>query len=142
MCFLCRNPALYYIPTLAEDLVVVERAVQNPEQGHQSCISLLDPDCQNYQQHFPGCGGQSYIDSTHLTWNSSKWNLAGFSGLNVEPSGLNDSLGDGVHSESNSQAENLHDWGSDLELASPRMFETCDLGSSLSTSISSVPFTG
>jgi len=138
----CRNPALYYIPTLAEDLVVVERAVQNPVQGHQSCIPLLDADFQNYQQHIPCCGGQSYIDSTHLSWNSPKWNLAGFSGLNVESSGLNDSLGDGVHNESNSQAETLHDWGSDLELASPRMFETCVLGSSWSTSISNLPFTG
>lgn len=139
---MCRNPALYYIPALAEDLVVVERAVENPVQGHQSCMPLLDPDCQNDQQHFPGCGGQSYIDSTHLTWNSPKWNLAGFSGFNVESSGLNDSLGDGVQIESNSQAENLHDWGSDLELASPRMLETCVLGSSWSTSISSMPSTG
>lgn len=102
----------------------------------------MDSDCQNDQQHFHGCGGPSYIDNSHLSWNSPKWNLAGFPGLDVASSDLNDSLGDGVHSESISQAENLHDWGSDLELASPRMFETCVLGSSWSTSISSMPFTG
>jgi hypothetical protein len=137
-----RNPALYYIPTLAEDLVLVERAVQNRALGHQQCIPLLGPDCQDDQLHYPGYGGQSYFDSTQFSWNSSKWNLAGFSGFNVESSSMNDSLDVVVHSESNSQAESLHDWGSDLELASPRMFETCVLGSSWSTSISSVPFTG
>lgn len=139
---MCRNPALYYIPNLADDLVLVERAVQNPVLGDQQCIPLLDSDCQDNQQHYPGFGSQSYIASTELPWNSPKWNLAGFSGFNVELSGINDSLSEGVHSESTSQAETLHDWGSDLELASPRMFETCVLGSSWSTSISSMPFSG
>ena len=141
ICVVCRNPALYYIPTLAEDLVLVERAVQNPVLGHQQCISLQDSESQD-EQHYPGYGGQSYIDSTQFTWSSPKWNLAGFSGFNVESSSMNDSLSEGVHSESNSQAENQHDWGSDLELASPRMFETCVLGSSWSTSTSSMPLTG
>ncbi|KAG0594840.1 hypothetical protein M758_UG114700 [Ceratodon purpureus] len=138
-----KNPALYCIPTLAEDLVLVERAVQSPGLGHQQCIPLLGRDCQDDQQQYPGYGGQSYIDSTQFTWNSPKWNLAGFSGFDVESSsGMNESLDEGVHSESNSHGDNLHDWGSDLELASPRMFETCVLGSSWSTSISSMPFTG
>lgn len=139
---LCRNPALYCIPTLAEDLDVVERAVHNQVLGHRSCIPLLDPDSQDYQQHFPGCGGQSYLDSAHVTWNSTKWNLSGLSGLIVGSSEVNASSGDGLHSESTSQAENLHDWGSDLELASPRVFDTCVLGSSWSTGISSLPYTG
>uniref|UniRef100_A0A7I4ASS1 RWP-RK domain-containing protein n=1 Tax=Physcomitrium patens TaxID=3218 RepID=A0A7I4ASS1_PHYPA len=133
-----KNPALYYIPSLAEDLVLVEKAVQIPAHEHQQCIPLRGPDCLDAQQHFPACGGQSYIDGSQLTWNFPKWGLAGFSGFTVESAGMND----GVQSESNSQAETLHDWGSDLELASPRMFETCVLGSSWSTSISSMPFTG
>lgn len=111
-------------------------------QGQQQCIPLLGLAALNEQQHFSGSSSQSFTKCAHYSGNSPKWNFTGLSGLNVDSAGMSDSMVDGVPSETNSQVENLHDWGSDLELASPRMFETCVLGSSWSTSISSMPLTG
>lgn len=110
-------------------------------QGQQQCIPLLGLAALNEQQHFSGSSSQS-SKCAHYSGNSSKWNCTGFADLNGDSAVMSDSMVDGVPSETNSQVENLHDWGSDLELASPRMFETCVLGSSWSTSICSMPLTG
>lgn len=55
-----------------------------------------------------------------------------------------DELGNHGHDiEMHPVETNLHEWGSDLELASPRIFHPCQLGSSWSTStMAGVPFQG
>lgn len=121
--------------------MLVEKAVRNQEEGYQ-CMSLFGPTSVDERQHSCCCSSQLVGDRAQCTLNPLKWNIPVFSGLTVESAEVHGSQGDGVPNETTSQVENLQEWGSDLELASPRMFDSCILGSSWSASISSMPFTG
>ncbi|CAM6044213.1 unnamed protein product [Sphagnum compactum] len=56
-----KNPALQHIPTLAEDLALVEGAVQRQQQGHHF-MAFVHPSGWNEQQHYPPCNSQIFCE--------------------------------------------------------------------------------
>ncbi|KAG6550763.1 hypothetical protein Mapa_007667 [Marchantia paleacea] len=134
-----RNPQLRTLPNLANDLILVEKAIEREKL--LQCPSLRHPPSPRQEQEHLPVGTRGSPEDTR-SWNPIKWlpSTSAMSASTGQSAESNDTREDGLGDGSNLQLETLHEWGSDLELASPRMFDSC-LGSSWSTSISSVPFT-
>jgi hypothetical protein len=129
-----KNPALQHIPTLAEDLALVEGAVQRQQQGHHF-MAFVHPSGWNEQQHYPPCNSQISCECTSYTKNPLVKSHSVLSPLTVEAVGIDAFKVDEFSNDIHQQVENLHEWGADSEFVSPHMLETCTHDSSWSTSL-------
>ncbi|CAM6118243.1 unnamed protein product [Calypogeia fissa] len=130
------NPALTTLPGLSYDLSLVEKAVETTSSSMQ-CASLPFHPSSPEQDHRTGIGAAR--EDTR-SWIPPKWCLPAMSYSSGHSAGSNDTREEGMGDGSSLQLETLHEWGSDLELASPRMFDACILGSSWTTNLTGVPF--
>ncbi|KAL2635891.1 hypothetical protein R1flu_007370 [Riccia fluitans] len=133
-----RNPQLRALPNLAIDLIQVEKAILREAQ----CFGPRQPRSPRQEQERLPAGTRGSPEEAR-SWHPLKWmpSSSAMSTSTVHSAESSDTREDGLGDGSSLQIETLHEWGSDLELASPRMFDSCILGSTWSTSISSVPFT-
>jgi hypothetical protein len=134
----CRNPAVRALSGYSYDLNLGEKAVGS-ETSSMQCASLPFRSSSPEQDFRTGL--LTTPEDTR-SWIPPKWCFPGMSYSSSHSAGSNDTREEGMGDGSNLQLETLHEWGSDLELASPRMFDTCILGSSWTTGVSTVPFSG